>query len=83
MLACALSLSKPQVLFGTYRTVWYCPKEWVEEIERENRFKVDMSLGGATPVPQRSYSLWIVDAANGWNVVDSFELEKFEHGLTK
>ena len=82
MLACVLSLSNPQVLFGTYRTIRYCPKEWVEEIERENRFKVDMSLGGATPVPQRSYSLWIVDAANGWNVVDSFELEKFEHGLT-
>jgi cleavage and polyadenylation specificity factor subunit 1 len=41
-----------------------------------------MKLGGSPPIPNRSYSLWIVDAANGWNVVDSYELDEFEHGLT-
>lgn len=57
-------------------------QEWVEEIEREDCFKVDKDLGGAPPVPKSAYSLWIVDAASGWVVVDSYELEEFEHGLT-
>ena len=26
------------------------------------------------------YSLWIVDAANNWQVVDSYDLEEYEHG---
>lgn len=57
-------------------------QEWVEEIERENCFKVDTMLGGSPPIPQRAYSLWIVDAANGWMVVDSYELGEFEHATT-
>ncbi len=57
-------------------------QEWVEEIEREDCFKVDTDLGGAPPIPKSAYSLWIVDAANGWVVVDSYELEESEHGLT-
>lgn len=55
--------------------------EWAEEIEREDCFKIDIDLGGAPPIRDQSYSLWIVDAANKWMVVDSFELDQFEHGL--
>lgn len=57
-------------------------QEWVEEIERENCFKIDKQLGGAPPIPRRAYALWIVDAANGWQVVDSYELEEDEVGMT-
>lgn len=57
-------------------------QEWVEEIEREDCFKVDMQLGGAPPITTSTYSLWIVDAANGWVVVDSYEFEEFEHAMT-
>jgi cleavage and polyadenylation specificity factor subunit 1 len=57
-------------------------QEWVEEIERENCFQIDKDMGGAPPVPQSAYALWIVDAANRWVVVDSYELGEFEHGMT-
>ncbi len=57
-------------------------QEWVEEIERENCFKVEKNLGGAPPVPKSAYSVWIVDAANGWQVVDSYELEDYEYGIS-
>ena len=57
-------------------------QEWVEEIEREDCFEVDLSLGGAPPVEASAYAVWIVDASNNWNVVDSYELGEFEHGLT-
>lgn len=57
-------------------------QEWVEEIEREDCFKPDMELGGAPPIQQRAYALWIVDAGNDWNVVDSFQLDENEHGMT-
>jgi cleavage and polyadenylation specificity factor subunit 1 len=56
--------------------------EWVEEIERENCFRIDERLGGAPPIQNEAYSLWIVDAANGWMVVDSFEFEEYEHATT-
>lgn len=55
-------------------------QEWVEEIEREDCFKVDTGLGGAPPIQKSVYSLWIVDAANEWMVVDSYELGENEHG---
>ncbi|GAX14519.1 cleavage and polyadenylation specificity factor subunit 1 [Fistulifera solaris] len=55
--------------------------EWVEEIDRENCFDVDLGLGGAPPVRNSAYSLWLVDAAKGWTVVDSFELAEYEHGM--
>ncbi|VEU41818.1 unnamed protein product [Pseudo-nitzschia multistriata] len=57
-------------------------QEWVEEIERENCFKINRNLGGAPPVPSSAYSLWIVDVANGWQVIDSYELEECEHGTS-
>ena len=57
-------------------------QEWVEEIDRENCFEVDMSLGGAPPIQKRVYALWVVDASNKWNVVDSYEFQEFEHGMT-
>jgi cleavage and polyadenylation specificity factor subunit 1 len=57
-------------------------QEWVEEIERENCFEVDMEIGGAPPIYTRAYALWIVDASDNWNVIDSFQLDEFEHGLT-
>lgn len=57
-------------------------QEWVEDIERDDCFQVETEFGGAPPIPKTAYSLWIVDAANGWVVVDSYELEEFEHGLT-
>jgi cleavage and polyadenylation specificity factor subunit 1 len=56
-------------------------QEWVEEIEREDCFKIDTSLGGAPPSHSSVYSLWIVDAASGWIVVDSYEFESSEHAL--
>ena len=55
--------------------------EWVEAIERENCFKVDMELGGSPPIHQSAYSLWVVDAADKWMVVDSYELGEHEHGI--
>ena len=57
-------------------------QEWVEEVEREDCFRVESELGGAPPIPKTAFSVWIVDAAIGWVVVDSHELEEFEHGLT-
>ena len=57
-------------------------QEWVEEIEREDCFKVETEFGGAPPIPKRAYSLWIVDAATGWVVVDSYEFGEFEHAMT-
>lgn len=57
-------------------------QEWVEEIERENCFKIDTSLGGAPPIKKAAYSLWIVDASSGWVVVDSHELEEYEHAMS-
>jgi cleavage and polyadenylation specificity factor subunit 1 len=56
--------------------------EWVEEIEREDCFTISEKLGGAPPIPSQAYSLWIVDAASKWMVVDSFEFEEYEHALT-
>jgi len=57
--------------------------EWVEEIEREDCFEVETDLGGAPPIREEAYALWIVDASTEkWVVVDSFELEDFEHGMT-
>lgn len=56
--------------------------EWVEEIERENCFEIDLSLGGAPPIRNSAYSLWIVDASNRWAVVDSYEFGDQEHGMT-
>lgn len=57
-------------------------QEWVEEIEREDCFKIDAGLGGAPPIQKTVYSLWIVDAANGWMVVDSYEFDESEHGIS-
>eukprot|EP00980_Cylindrotheca_fusiformis_P001962 scaffold443_cov125-Cylindrotheca_fusiformis.AAC.11 len=57
-------------------------QEWVEEIERENCFKVDMKLGGAPPILKNEYSLWIIDAATGWVVVDTYEFEEDEHAIS-
>ena len=56
--------------------------EWVEEITREDIFQVDQGLGGAPPIFKEAHSLWIVDAANDWKVVDSFDFEEYEHGMT-
>jgi len=57
-------------------------QEWVEEIARDDVFQIDANLGGAPPIPKEFYSLWIVDAANEWRVVDSYDLDEYEHGLT-
>lgn len=57
-------------------------QEWVSDIEREDCFYVNKELGGAPPTPQMSYSLWIVDAAKRWSVVDSYELGENELGMT-
>ncbi len=55
-------------------------QEWVEEIEREDCFTIDPGLGLAPPTPTRTYELWLVDASSQWNVLDKFQLDKFEHG---
>ncbi|KAL3923069.1 MAG: hypothetical protein SGILL_001862, partial [Bacillariaceae sp.] len=57
-------------------------QEWVEEIERENCFKIDQDLGGAPPLSKSAFAVWIIDAANGWQVLDSYELEEDEIGMT-
>jgi len=57
-------------------------QDWVEEIERENCFRVETSLGGASTIQRSVFSLWIVDAANGWQVVDSYDLESDEYGMS-
>jgi len=56
-------------------------QEWVEEIERDDCFHIDMNVGGTPPIPKTAYALWIVDASNDWSVIDSFELGEFEHGM--
>lgn len=57
-------------------------QEWVEEIEREDCFSIDVGLGGAPSMLKRIYELWLVDAgAGGWDVVDIFQLDDFEHGM--
>lgn len=55
--------------------------EFVEEIGRENCFAVDQELGGAPPAPGEKYSLWIVNGADDFKVLDSFDLEENEFGL--
>lgn len=54
--------------------------EWVEEIEREDCFEVEKKYGGAPPIPGRVYEIWLVDAL-GWNVIDTYELKEWEHGM--
>ncbi|CAB9502941.1 and polyadenylation specificity factor subunit 1 [Seminavis robusta] len=56
-------------------------QEWVEEIEREDCFRIDKELGGAPPLTRTAYSLWIVDAGKGWIVLDSYEFGEHDHGL--
>jgi len=56
-------------------------QEWVEEIERDDCFDIDKNFGGAPPISNRIYELWLVDAA-GWNVVDTYQFEEYEHGMT-
>ena len=55
-------------------------QEWVEEIEREDCFTIDSTLGLAPSMPTRKYELWIVDASSQWKILDKYELEEFEHG---
>lgn len=57
-------------------------QEWVEEIERDNYFEVDTTLGRAPPLPKRVFEVWLVDAASGWNVIDSYQLKEIEHGAS-
>ena len=57
-------------------------QEWVEEIERDNYFEVDTTLGRAPPLPKRVFEVWLVDAASGWNVIDSYQLKEVEHGAS-
>ena len=33
-------------------------QEWVEEIEREDCFAVNISLGGAPPIQKRAYAIY-------------------------
>mmetsp|Transcript_23882 Transcript_23882/g.50043 ORF Transcript_23882/g.50043 Transcript_23882/m.50043 type:complete len:2077 (-) Transcript_23882:3538-9768(-) len=55
-------------------------QEWVEEIEREDCFEIDLHLGLAPPMIERKYEVWLVDASSRWSVVDKYELGEFEHG---
>lgn len=55
-------------------------QEWVEEIEREDCFEIDLQLGLAPPMIERKYEVWLVDASSRWSVVDEYELGEFEHG---
>lgn len=55
-------------------------QEWVEEIEREDCFEIDLGLGMAPPIPTRKYEVWLVDASSNWKVVDKHPLGDYEHG---
>jgi len=55
-------------------------QEWVEEIEREDCFTIDTTLGLAPSMPTRRYELWLVDASSQWKVLDKHQLDEFEHG---
>lgn len=57
-------------------------QEWVEEIERDDYFEIDPTLGKAPPLPKRVFEVWLVDAASGWNVIDSYQLKETEHGAS-
>lgn len=57
-------------------------QEWVEEIERDDYFEIDSTLGRAPPLPKRVFEVWLVDAASGWNVIDSYQLKETEHGAS-
>jgi cleavage and polyadenylation specificity factor subunit 1 len=54
-------------------------QEWVEEIEREECFDVDTSIGLAPSIPTRQFEVWLVDAASQWTVLDKYQLCDFEH----
>jgi len=56
-------------------------QEWVEEIEREDCFVIEKRYGGAPPISNRIYEIWLVDASN-WQIVDTYQMEEFEHGVT-
>ena len=56
-------------------------QEWVEgQIEREETFEVDKTLGLAPPMTTRKFEVWIVDAASEWAILDKYELDPEEHG---
>ena len=57
-------------------------QEWVEEIEHDDYFEIDSTLGRAPPLPKRIFEVWLVDAASGWNVIDSYQLKEVEHGAS-
>jgi cleavage and polyadenylation specificity factor subunit 1 len=57
-------------------------QEWVEEIEHDDYFEVDTSLGKAPPLPKKVFEVWLVDAASGWSVLDSHQLNEVEHGAS-
>lgn len=57
-------------------------QEWVEEIERDDYFEIDTSLGRAPPLPKRLYELWLVDAASGWKVVARHQFDESEQGAS-
>ena len=55
-------------------------QEWVEEIEREECYEVDKTLGLAPPMTTRKFEVWLVDAAAEWAILDKYELDDLEHG---
>jgi cleavage and polyadenylation specificity factor subunit 1 len=55
-------------------------QEWVEEIEREECYEIDGTLGLAPPMAAHKFELWLVDASSEWAVLDKYELDDHEHG---
>lgn len=55
-------------------------QEWVEEIEREECYEIDGTLGLAPPMASHKFELWLVDASSEWAVLDKYELDDHEHG---
>lgn len=53
----------------------------IEDFEREDAFKIERKYGEAPPIQSEKHELWLVDA-NGWKVIDKFELDEYEHGLS-
>jgi len=57
-------------------------QEWVEEIEREDIFDVDTELGSAPKIQVEKHEVWLVRGGEEWIVLDQYELDNFEHGMT-
>ena len=53
----------------------------VEDLEREDVFEINRNYGEAPKIQKERHEVWLVDC-NGWNIVDKYELNDYEHALS-